>query len=99
MSDTLGPIAWLESDGGGPFLPGASESSPQTHWLVDQEIQRLVEQAHGQVTQLLTEHRAQLESLTQALLAAETLDGPDAYRAAGVARPGVEPAVVTSSAP
>ena len=34
----------------------------------------------------LTEHRAQLETLTRALLASETLDEADAYAAAGVAR-------------
>jgi cell division protease FtsH len=90
MSDKLGPLTLLPSDGQGPFLPGAAETSPQTHWLVDQEVQHLVEEAHAKVTQLLTEHRSQLESLTKALMADETLDGADAYAAAGVRRPGVE---------
>ena len=36
------------------------------------------------MTDLLGEHRDQLDSLTQALLKAETLDAPDAYAAAGV---------------
>ena len=40
--------------------------------------------AHAEVSQLLGDHRDQLESLTRALLAAETLDGPDAYAAAGM---------------
>jgi cell division protease FtsH len=53
-------------------------------WLVDEEVGRIVDHAHAEVTQLLTEHRDQLESLTQALLKAETLDAPDAYAAAGV---------------
>ena len=47
-------------------------------------MRKLVERAHGQVTQLLTEHREQLENLAQALLKAETLDALDAYAAAGV---------------
>ena len=42
----------------------------------------MVDTAHKQVTELLTEHRAQLESLARALLAAETLDTADAYAAA-----------------
>jgi cell division protease FtsH len=84
MSDKLGPITLLPSEGSSPFLPGASETSPQTQWLVDQEVQKLVEEAHGQVTELLTDHREQLESLTRALIEAETLDGADAYAAAGV---------------
>jgi cell division protease FtsH len=84
MSDKVGPITVLPSNGDGPLLPGASETSPQTQWLIDEEVRRLVEEAHGEVTQLLTEHRDQLESLTHALLDAETLDALDAYAAAGV---------------
>jgi cell division protease FtsH len=83
MSDKLGPISLLPADGSGPFLPGVSETSPQTQWLVDEEVRRLVELAHAEVTQLLTDHRDQLESLTRALLKAETLDAADAYTAAG----------------
>jgi cell division protease FtsH len=85
MSEKLGPVAVLPSDGQGPLLPGVSEVSPQTQWLVDQEVQRLVEESHADVVQLLKEHRDQLDSLTRALLDAETLDAPDAYAAAGVA--------------
>jgi cell division protease FtsH len=84
MSDKVGPITVLPSNGDGPLLPGASETSPQTQWLIDEEVRRLVEEAHGEVTQLLTEHRDQLESLTHALLDAETLDALDAYAAVGV---------------
>jgi cell division protease FtsH len=91
MSSKLGPITLLPSEAQSQFLPGASESSPQTQWLVDQEVQQIVESAHATVTQLLTEHRSQLENLARALLAAETLDGPDAYTAAGVPQHVAEP--------
>jgi cell division protease FtsH len=84
MSDKLGPITWLPSEGQGPLLLGASETSAQTQWLVDEEVHRLVDEAHDEVTQLLTEHREQLDSLAHALIEAETLDAPDAYAAAGV---------------
>jgi cell division protease FtsH len=90
MSDKLGPVALLPSDGQGPLLPGVSETSPQTQWLVDQEVQRLIDDAHAEVTQLLSEHRDQLDSLTHALLDAETLDAIDAYRAAGAPMRGAE---------
>jgi cell division protease FtsH len=83
MSDKLGPISIVPSESMGPFLPGVSETSPQTQWLVDEEVRRLVDEAHVQVTQLLTDHRDQLERLTRALLKAETLDAADAYAAAG----------------
>jgi cell division protease FtsH len=84
MSEKLGPRTLLPSDGQGPLLPGASETSPQTQWLIDEEVGRIVDDAHAEVTQLLTEHREQLDNLSHALLEAETLDGPDAYAAAGV---------------
>jgi cell division protease FtsH len=84
MSDKLGPVTLVPSDGQGPLLPGASETSPRMQWLVDEEVQRLVDEAHAEVTQLLSEHREQLDSLAHALLQAETLDAADAYAAAGV---------------
>ena len=91
MSEKLGPLTLLPSDGAGPLLPGASETSPQTQWLIDQEVQRLVEELHAEVTELITSHRAKLESLTRALLVAETLDSPAAYAAAGVPLPPPAP--------
>jgi cell division protease FtsH len=84
MSEKLGPITLLPSEAEGPLLPGASETSQQTQSLIDEEVRRIVDDAHAEVTQLLTEHRDQLDSLTHALLEAETLDAPDAYAAAGV---------------
>ncbi|HUA44953.1 MAG TPA: ATP-dependent zinc metalloprotease FtsH [Solirubrobacteraceae bacterium] len=91
MSDKLGPLTLLPSDGQGPFLPGASETSPQLQWLIDQEVQKLVEDLHTDATKLLTTHRTQLDSLSQALLVAETLDAPAAYAAAGVPMPPPPP--------
>jgi len=86
MSEAIGPVSVLPSDGDGGFLlPGVSEVSAETQRLVDEEVRRLVENAHQEVTRLLEEHRGQLESLTLALLAAETLDAPEAYAAAAVA--------------
>ena len=84
MSEAIGPIAVLPSDGQGMFLPGASETSQSTQQLVDEEVRRVIESAHHEVTRLLSEHRDQLETLTQTLLKAETLDASDAYAAAGV---------------
>jgi cell division protease FtsH len=83
MSEKIGPITVLSSESAGPFLPGASETSQDTQRLVDQEIHRLVDEAHVEVTQLLTDHREQLDNLSHALLKAETLDAAEAYAAAG----------------
>ena len=81
MSDTVGPIALLPSDAAERF-PGVSEVSPRTQALIDEDVKRLIDDAHGAVTALLTEHRAQLDGLASALLEAETLDAPAAYAAA-----------------
>jgi cell division protease FtsH len=90
MSDKVGPIAVLPADGSAPTLPVASETSEQTQSLVDQEVRRIVDDAHAEVTQLLNAHRDQLDSLSHALLKAETLDAADAYAAAGVPMRGAE---------
>jgi len=95
MSEAVGPIAVLPADGQAPFLPGASATSESTQRLVDEEVRRLVDGAHEEVTRLLADHREQLESLAQALLKAETLDALDAYAAAGVPAHREEPSVVS----
>ena len=41
MSDAIGPLAVLPSDGAGPLLPGVSETSPATAQLVDEEVRRI----------------------------------------------------------
>ncbi len=90
MSEAVGPIAVLPAEDQGPLLPGASGTSEETQRLLDEEVRRLVDGAHEQVTSMLSEHREQLESLAQALLKAETLDALDAYAAAGVPARAVE---------
>jgi cell division protease FtsH len=84
MSEKIGPITILPGDGQQAPFPGTSEHSPQTQSLIDDEVHRIVEEAHTEVTQLLAEHREQLDQLAHALLEAETLDAPDAYAAADV---------------
>ena len=49
-------------------------------------MRRIVDEAQREVIALLREHRAQLDSLANALLEHETLDEEDAYAAAGVSR-------------
>ncbi|MCW3057260.1 MAG: ATP-dependent metalloprotease FtsH [Solirubrobacterales bacterium] len=95
MSEAIGPIAVLPSDGQGPLLPGASETSEATQRLIDEEVHRIVEGSHEEVTRLLVEHREQLDRLAQALLEAETLDAKDAYAAAGVPMRRQETAAVS----
>jgi cell division protease FtsH len=86
MSDAIGPIAVIPVDGMGPLLPGAAETSEATQRVIDEEVRRIVESAHGEVHELLRGHRSNLDSLVSALLEHETLDEVDAYAAAGLPR-------------
>jgi cell division protease FtsH len=84
MSEELGPLALLPSEGAGPLLPGASEVSPRTQEKIDEEVRRIVEDARKQVLTLLADNRSKLDALAAALVEHETLDEDNAYAAAGV---------------
>jgi cell division protease FtsH len=86
MSRAIGPIAVLPSEAQNPLLPGAAQTSERTQQIVDEEVRRIVDDAHNAVTQLLSDNRDRLDSLTEALLAAETPDEDAAYEAARVQR-------------
>jgi cell division protease FtsH len=92
MSDAVGPVAVLGEEGQGLLLPGVAETSEETHRLVDEEVRRLVDGAHAEVTQMLEDNRERLDGLAKALLDAETLDTAAAYAAAGLSVPLQEPA-------
>jgi cell division protease FtsH len=87
MSPEVGPVAVLPTDGRGPLWPGVAETSEHTRWLVDREVRRIVDGAHGEVVALLTAQRDRLETLARALLERETLEEAQAYEAAGVEQP------------
>ncbi len=97
LSDALGPISLLPPEGS---YPGASEVSSKTQEKIDEEVHRLVEDAHKEVLALLEENRGKLDSLAAALIEHETLDEDDAYAAAGVehARSEPEPLVPLAAA-
>jgi cell division protease FtsH len=82
----LGPLALIPADGNGPLFPGVPETSEAIQRRVDDEVIRIVETAYADVRDLLTAHRANLDSLVEALLDHETLDEADAYAAAGLPR-------------
>jgi cell division protease FtsH len=91
MSPAIGPLALLPRDGAGrPF--GGPELSQDTQRLIDEEVRRVVEDAHEDVLKLLQENRERLDHLAEALLEHETLDEDDVYAAAGVEHPKTPPA-------
>lgn len=68
-------------------MPGYSEVSERTRQRVDDEMRRIVREAHDEAVQLLSENRRWLDGLAEALFRAETLEGPEAYTAAGLGLP------------
>jgi cell division protease FtsH len=81
MSEAIGFVNVLP-EGGRAGVATSGDTSEETQRVLDAEVRRLVETAHGDVTTTLTEHRSRLETLAQALLKDETLDELDAYAAA-----------------
>jgi cell division protease FtsH len=82
-------------------MPGVSEVSERTRQRIDDEMRRIVGEAHEEAIQLLSENREHLESLAEALFQAETLEGPEAYTAAGLkptaaTTPPAEPATLVA---
>ena len=86
MSEEIGFLSVLPDDGQAT-IPGYSEVSERTRQRVDDEMRRIVTETHEEAVKLLSENRDRLESLAEALYQAETLEGPDAYAAAGLEPP------------
>jgi len=71
MSKAVG----LRSVTGGPRADGDGEPpSPAVSLQVDDEVGRLIDQAHARAGSIVTEHRRHLDRLADRLIAAETLD-------------------------
>jgi cell division protease FtsH len=86
MSSAVGPVSLIARDGSAAYFPGTAEVSPETQRVLDEEVRRIVSEAHEEVLALLRENRARLDALAQALLERETLDEEAAYAAAGLSR-------------
>ena len=88
MSDEIGFVSVLPQDGDGSgLMPGVAEVSERTKQRIDDEMRRIVGEAHDDAVQLLSENRDRLDGLAEALFHAETLEGPEAYTAAGLEPP------------
>ncbi len=60
-------------------LPGGKEYSEETARLIDQEVQRVINEAYADTRRLLTDNRQKLEAVAQALLKYETLDAAEVH--------------------
>jgi cell division protease FtsH len=80
MSERLGLVA-LEGQRQPMILPvpmqGTREYSEETARIVDEEIKKVLSEAHGKVRETLGSHRQALEELAQLLLTKEVVERPE----------------------
>jgi cell division protease FtsH len=83
MSERLGPRV-LGHNQGAPFLGRDMHSEPdysdEIAREIDAEIRRIIEEAHQRARDILVEHRAALETLSQILLRRETIEREEFIR-------------------
>ncbi len=85
MSEQLGPISFVSPQDAG--LPPAFQHQPYseaTAVLIDAEVRRIVEESHQEADRLLAANRDKLETLAQALLKAESLNGKEILEVTGL---------------
>jgi cell division protease FtsH len=91
MSEEIGFVTVLPQESDGALMPGVDGVSERTRQRIDDEVKRLVGEAHSDAIRLLSDNRRRLEALAEALIGKETLDAPEAYAAAGLELPGSSP--------
>ncbi|MDH3249107.1 MAG: ATP-dependent metallopeptidase FtsH/Yme1/Tma family protein, partial [Acidimicrobiia bacterium] len=77
MSDRLGPMQYGKPEGEvflGRDYGRRQDYSDEIAALIDQEVRKLIAQAHEEARSILTTHRDALELMTQTLLDEETID-------------------------
>ncbi|MDI3388402.1 ATP-dependent zinc metalloprotease FtsH [Streptomyces sp. B-S-A8] len=83
MSERVGRLSALPGDAQQAYGLAAA---PGTLDAIDGEMRRIVDECYESACRQLRDHRHQLDALAEALLANETLQEADAYRAAGITR-------------
>jgi cell division protease FtsH len=76
MSEKLGPLSFGHDDPNAWFGSSAKMSG-HTAELIDQEVTRLLNEAHERAHRILSEKRELLDRLAALLLVTETIDGRD----------------------
>ncbi len=94
MSEALGPLSYGQRDHmrflGRDILEN-KEYSDLTAQKIDEEVRRLVQQAHDRGKKLLVEHRDKLELMAQRLIEKEIIDIDEARQMLGMPDPKAVP--------
>lgn len=77
MSTELGMVEYGDGGAGESFMSRDKPKnySEATAQKIDSEIKRIIDEAYAKATELLTEHRGNLDLIADALIEYETLDG------------------------
>jgi cell division protease FtsH len=92
MSEKVGPLSLGQEDANSMF--NVPKISGHTAELIDQEVNRLLNQAHDRAERILIERRELLGKLSALLLVTETIDGDDLEAYASGTKPIPDPASV-----
>ena len=90
MSEKVGPLSLGHEDANSMFT--APKISGQTAEAIDQEVNRLLSEAHDRAERILLEHRQLLDDLAALLLVTESMDGTDLEAYATGTKPIPDPA-------
>ncbi len=81
MTDALGTVAYDERSEAGQYLgmPGYHEKSysEATAKFIDDEVRKIMNEAHAQALEIIQAHRAQVQLMTEMLMEFESLDRDD----------------------
>ncbi len=80
MSDKLGPLLYNENQQEvflGHSIAQQQNMSEETAKLIDEEIRRIVNAGYDKAWEVLSAHKDELESITQALMEYETISGDE----------------------
>jgi cell division protease FtsH len=83
MSDKIGPITLGQKQGEvflGRDFASHPDYSPQVAYEIDSEITGLIDRAHDEALEILSEQRAYLDTIADALLEHETIDKEELER-------------------
>ena len=86
MSDKVGPLSLGQEDPNA-FFGGGPRISSGTAEKIDEEVSRLLSEAHDQAERILDAHRDMLDRLSALLLVTETIDGEDLEAYTGGTKP------------